>query len=267
MSNKIEALRARKGGTPIVCLTAYSAPMARALDPHTDLLLVGDSVAMVLYGEPTTVGISIETMILHGKAVSRNATTSIVIVDMPSGTYETSPEQALLSARRIVDETGCDGVKLEGGVKMAPAIKRITQAGIPVMAHIGLMPQSVEELGGYKIQGKTPDDAERMLADARAVEAAGAFSVVIECSLEPVADKLTQAISVPTIGIGGSATCDGQILVSEDMLGITAGKLPRFVKKYAEIGTLVTDAAEQYANEVQARSFPAHEHLYHPKED
>lgn len=267
MSNKTELLRARKGGTPIVCLTAYSAPMAHALDPHTDLLLVGDSVAMVLYGEPTTVGISIDTMILHGKAVSRNAATSVVIVDLPAGTYETNPEQALLSARRIVDETGCDGVKLEGGVEMAPAIERITQAGIPVMAHIGLIPQSVEKLGGYKIQGKTPEDAQRMLADARAVEAAGAFSVVIEASMEPVADQITRAISIPTIGIGGSANCDGQILVTEDLLGITVGKLPRFVKKYADIGGQIGDTAAQYARDVQGRTFPGHEHLYHPKED
>ena len=266
MSEKTEALRARKGGAPIVCLTAYSAPMARIFDRHADLLLVGDSVAMVLYGMATTVGISIEAMIMHGKAVRNSSTSAAVIVDMPAGSYEISPEQALTSARRIMDEVGCDGVKLEGGVEMAPTIKRITDAGIPVMAHIGLTPQSVEKLGGYRVQGKTDKDGKRMMADAHAVEAAGAFGVVIECSMEPVANQITRAISIPTIGIGASTNCDGQILVSEDMLGITAGKLPRFVKHYADIGTLIDAAAGQYAQEVRDRKFPASEHLYHPRE-
>lgn len=264
---KVSALRARKGSTPIVCLTAYTTPFAKLIAPHVDLILVGDSLGMVLYGMSTTVGVSLDMMIAHGRAVVGAANGTVVIVDLPAGTYEDSPEQALRSARRVMQETGCDGVKLEGGVEMAPMISAITQADIPVMAHIGLMPQSVEKLGGYRVQGRSAEDAARMQADGLAVQAAGAFSVVIECSMEPVAQAITKALDIPTIGIGGSAQCDGQILVSDDMLGLTQGKLPRFVKQYGDIGAQISAAVTDYAQEVQARSFPAPEHLYFPKAD
>ena len=265
MSDKIAALRARKGGTPIVCLTAYTAAIAHVLDRHVDLLLVGDSAAMVVYGMSTTVGISLETMIGHGKAVVQASTRAIVIVDLPAGTY-TSREQALKTARRVMTETGCDGVKLEGGVAMAATIQHLTEANIPVMAHIGLLPQSVEETGGYRVQGKTDEDAARMLADGLAVERAGAFAVVIECSMEAASRAVTQSVRIPTIGIGASALCDGQVLVTDDMLGLTGGKLPRFVKRYADLDAVISAAVEDYAREVRDRRFPARAHLYFPKD-
>ncbi|TIW43637.1 MAG: 3-methyl-2-oxobutanoate hydroxymethyltransferase, partial [Mesorhizobium sp.] len=228
-----DAIRRRKGGVPIVCLTAYTYPVARLLDPHVDLLLVGDSVAMVLHGHKTTLGASLEMMIAHGQAVMRGSDRACVVVDMPAGSYETSVAEAVASARRIVEETGCQAVKLEGGVDMVGQIAAIVAGGIPVMGHIGLQPQSVEKDGGYKIKGRTEDNVAALFRDAEAVEKAGAFSVVIEGTVESVAADLTRAIAIPTIGIGASRDCDGQILVIDDMVGLTVDRVPKFVKEYA----------------------------------
>lgn len=257
-----EAIRRAKGGVPFVCLTAYTYPIARLLDPHVDLLLVGDSVAMVLHGYETTLGATMDMMIAHGQAVMRGAQKACVVVDMPAGSYEGSASVAVASARRIVEETGCQAVKLEGGVDMAAQIAAIVAAGIPVMGHIGLQPQSVEKDGGYKIKGKTPDNVAALFKDAEAVEKAGAFSVVIEGTVESVAADLTRAISIPTIGIGASAHCDGQILVIDDMIGLTVGRVPKFVKEYAHLRDAVAGAAEAYARDVRSRAFPAAEHIF-----
>lgn len=257
-----EDIRRRKGGMPIVCLTAYTYPIARLLDPHVDLLLVGDSVAMVLHGHATTLGASLEMMIAHGQAVMRGSVKACVVVDMPAGSYETSAAQAVAAAKRIVAETGCQAVKLEGGVDMASRIAAIVAKGISVMGHIGLQPQSVEKDGGYKIKGRTQDNIAALLSDAEAVEQAGAFSVVIEGTMEAVAAKLTRHISIPTIGIGASADCDGQILVIDDMVGMTVDRVPKFVKEYADLRSAIADAAARYAAEVRSRAFPGLTHVF-----
>lgn len=256
------AIRRRKGGVPIVCLTAYTYPIARMLDPHVDLLLVGDSVAMVLHGHATTLGASLEMMIAHGQAVMRGSAKACVVVDMPAGSYETSAAQAVACARRIVQETGCQAVKLEGGVDMAAQIAAIVADGIPVMGHIGLLPQSVEKEGGYKIKGRTEDNIAALLRDAEAVEKAGAFSVVIEGTIEAVASRLTRHIAIPTIGIGASGECDGQILVIDDMIGMTVDRVPKFVKEYANLRDTISDAAARYASEVRSRAFPGPDHVF-----
>lgn len=260
-------IRGRKGGVPIVCLTAYTYPVARLLDDHVDLLLVGDSVAMVLHGHETTLGASLEMMIAHGQAVMRGSARACVVVDMPAGSYENSPAQAADSARRIVDETGCQAVKLEGGVDMARQIAAIVAAGIPVMGHIGLLPQSVEKDGGYKIKGRTREHVAALLRDADAVEKAGAFSVVIEGTVDTVAADLTRRISIPTIGIGASGDCDGQILVIDDMVGLTVGRVPKFVKEYADLRSLISGAAARYAAEVRSRTFPGSDHVFSATSD
>lgn len=257
-----DLIRRRKGGTPLVCLTAYTYPVARLLDPHVDLLLVGDSVAMVLHGHETTLGASLEMMIAHGKAVMRGSGRACVVVDMPAGTYEDSATQAVASARRIMGETGCQAVKLEGGVDMARQIAAIAEAGIPVMGHIGLLPQSVEKDGGYKIKGRTDENVAALLADALAVEEAGAFSVVIEGTIEAVAAEITRRIAIPTIGIGASGDCDGQILVIDDMVGLTVDRVPKFVKEYADLRSVIAHAAERYASEVRSRTFPGPGHVF-----
>ncbi|RWD41456.1 MAG: 3-methyl-2-oxobutanoate hydroxymethyltransferase [Mesorhizobium sp.] len=257
-----EDIRRRKGGVPIVCLTAYTYPIARMLDPHVDLLLVGDSVAMVLHGHATTLGASLEMMIAHGQAVMRGSTKACVVVDMPAGSYEASPGDAVASARRIVGETGCQAVKLEGGVDMAAQIAAIVAEGIPVMGHIGLQPQSVEKDGGYKIKGRTEENIAALFRDAEAVERAGAFSVVIEGTVEAVASDLTRHISIPTIGIGASGDCDGQILVIDDMIGMTVDRVPKFVKEYASLRDTIADAAARYAAEVRSREFPGQDHVF-----
>ncbi|TPN00983.1 3-methyl-2-oxobutanoate hydroxymethyltransferase [Mesorhizobium sp. B2-1-3A] len=257
-----ELIRRRKGGTPLVCLTAYTYPVARLLDPHVDLLLVGDSVAMVLHGHETTLGASLEMMIAHGQAVMRGSARACVVVDMPAGSYEDSAAQALASARRIVGETGCQAVKLEGGVDMALQIAAIVAAGIPVMGHIGLLPQSVEKDGGYKIKGRTDETIAALMADALAVEKAGAFSVVIEGTIEAVAADISHRIAIPTIGIGASGDCDGQILVIDDMVGLTVDRVPKFVKEYADLRSVIAHAAEQYASEVRNRTFPGPAHVF-----
>ncbi|PBB68197.1 3-methyl-2-oxobutanoate hydroxymethyltransferase [Mesorhizobium sp. WSM4312] len=257
-----ELIRRRKGGIPLVCLTAYTYPVARLLDPHVDLLLVGDSVAMVLHGHETTLGASLEMMIAHGQAVMRGSARACVVVDMPARSYEDSTEQAVASARRIVDETGCQAVKLEGGVDMAGQIAAIVASGIPVMGHIGLLPQSVEKDGGYKIKGRTDETVAALIADAFAVEKAGAFSVVIEGTIEAVAADITRRIAIPTIGIGASGDCDGQILVIDDMVGLTVDRVPKFVKEYADLRRVIAHAAERYAAEVRDRTFPGAAHVF-----
>ncbi|MDG4908311.1 3-methyl-2-oxobutanoate hydroxymethyltransferase [Mesorhizobium sp. WSM4898] len=257
-----EDIRRRKGGVPIVCLTAYTYPIARMLDPHVDLLLVGDSVAMVLHGHATTLGASLEMMIAHGQAVMRGSAKACVVVDMPAGSYEASVAQAVASARRIIGETACQAVKLEGGVDMAAQIAAIVAEGIPVMGHIGLQPQSVDKDGGYKIKGRSRENIAALFRDAEAVEKAGAFSVVIEGTVEAVASDLTRHIAIPTIGIGASGDCDGQILVVDDMIGMTVDRVPKFVKEYAVLRDTIADAAARYADEVRSRAFPGPDHVF-----
>ena len=263
--NTVSSLKARKGGTPIVCLTAYSAPMAQILDQHCDLLLVGDSIGMALYGMENTLGVTLDMMINHGRAVSTHTKNALVAVDMPYGTYETSADVALNNAKKLMNEAGCDAVKLEGGQDIAPIIKHLVQHDIPVVAHIGLQPQSVEKEGGYRVKGKTDEDIKRLIRDAEAVAQAGAFAVVIEGTIETVAKEITSSITIPTIGIGASADCDGQILVSEDMLGITQGHTAKFVKHYANIAQSIETAAIEYAQDVRTRAFPEEAHTYKSK--
>ncbi|SLN24468.1 3-methyl-2-oxobutanoate hydroxymethyltransferase [Roseovarius albus] len=259
-----EDIRAAKGGTPLVSLTAYTTPMARMMDGHCDFVLVGDSVGMVLHGLPSTLGVTLEMMIMHGQAVARGLDKSMLVIDMPFGSYEESPTQAFRSAARIMRETGAAAIKLEGGQHMAETIAFLVARGIPVMAHIGLTPQSINTLGGYKVQGRD-GQAGALLADARAVTEAGAFSVVLEKVPAALADQITAEIAIPTIGIGASAGCDGQILVVDDMLGLFTTFKPKFVKRYAEFGTAGEEAIKTYATEVRARSFPAPEHTFADK--
>lgn len=261
-------IKAQKNGAKLVCLTAYTARLAELLSPHVDVLLVGDSLGMVLYGLDTTIGVDMHMMVRHGQAVVRGArkategTRPCIVVDMPYGSYEESPAQALSSARRLMDETGADAVKLEGGVDQAASIAALVQAGIPVMAHIGLQPQSVEREGGYKIKGKSEEEILRLLEDASAVEDAGAFSVVVEGTRPDAAVRVSSALSIPTIGIGASASCDGQILVSEDMLGLNGEAIPKFVKLYGRMDDLISEAGAAYAAEVRSGAFPAEEYTY-----
>jgi len=258
------SVRARKGGEPLVCLTAYTTPMARIVDAHCDLILVGDSLGMVVHGLPSTVGVTLEMMILHGRAVTRAARRALVAVDLPFGSYEASPAQAFASAARVMAETGCGAVKLEGGEPMAATVAFLTARGVPVLAHVGLMPQQVNVTGGYKVQGRGAD-AEKVLADARAVAEAGAFAVVLEKVTEPLARRVTEAVAIPTIGIGASAACDGQILVVDDMLGIYADFRPAFVRRYAELAAAADAAIGAYASDVRARAFPGPEHVFPEK--
>jgi 3-methyl-2-oxobutanoate hydroxymethyltransferase len=258
----VPAIRARKGGEPLACLTAYSTPVASLLDPHCDLLLVGDSVGMVIYGMENTLAVTVEMMIAHGRAVAQRCSHACVVVDMPFASYEEAPEQAFRNAARIMRETGCAAVKLEGGVEMAGTIEFLVGRGIPVLGHIGLMPQSVHAAGGFSAHGKDEAQAAGIMADARAVTEAGAFAVVIEGTVEPLARAITEAIEIPTIGIGASPACDGQILVTDDMVGLFSDFTPRFVKRYADIGPLIAAAAESYADEVRSRSFPELKHCF-----
>jgi 3-methyl-2-oxobutanoate hydroxymethyltransferase len=255
-------LRRRKGGEPLVCLTAYTAPTARLLDPASDLLLIGDSLGMVLYGFDTTLPVTLDMMIAHAGAVMRGSRRACVIVDLPWATYQESPAQAFRSAARAMAESGCAGVKVEGGTVMAETIRFLVERGVPVLGHIGLQPQSVNALGGFRAQGRGAGEAERILADARAVADAGAFAVVVEGTTETVARSVTEAVAIPTIGIGASARCDGQILVSEDMLGLFTDFKPRFVKRYADLAPAIAAAAAAYAADVRARRFPGPEHVY-----
>jgi 3-methyl-2-oxobutanoate hydroxymethyltransferase len=255
-------LRTRKGGVPIVCLTAYAAPMARLLDPIADLLLVGDSLGMVVYGLDSTLPVTLDMMIAHGAAVVRGARRACVIVDMPFASYQETPALAFRNAARIMAETGCAGIKLEGGEAMALTVRFLVERGIPVLGHVGLQPQSINALGGFRAQGRSEPEAARVIADAHAVAEAGAFGLVVEGTAEPVARRLTGEVAVPTIGIGASPACDGQILVTEDLLGLFDEFRPRFVKRYADLAPAVAAAASAYAEEVRTRRFPGPEHCY-----
>jgi 3-methyl-2-oxobutanoate hydroxymethyltransferase len=258
----VQHIRARKNETPIVALTAYTTPVARLLDPHVDLLLVGDSLGMVIYGMETTLGVTLDMMCAHGKAVMRGAASACVVVDMPFGSYQETPEQAYRNAARVLAETGCAAVKLEGGREMAATVAFLCERGIPVLGHVGLMPQSVNSLGGFRTQGRTAEECDRIRADARAIAGAGAFAIVVEGVVEPLAARISQEIPVPTIGIGASARCDGQILVTEDLLGLFSEFTPRFVKRYANLSPEVSKAVIAYAEDVRARSFPGPEQCF-----
>jgi len=257
----VPEIRAHKGGNPVVCLTCYHAHTAKLLDNHVDLILVGDSLGMVMHGLESTLGVTLDMMITHGKAVMRGAKRALVVVDMPFGSYEESPAIAFRNAARIIQETGATAVKLEGGTRMAETIHYLTQRGIPVMGHIGLTPQAVNVTGGFRTTGRTPEEWPAIIADAKAVAEAGAFAVVLEGMAEPLAARITSEIAIPTIGIGASPACDGQILVMEDMLGLNPNP-PKFVREYAHLGPAIEAAVSAYADDVRTRRFPGTENVY-----
>lgn len=254
-------ITARKGGEPIVCLTAYDAPTAEIMDPHCDLILVGDSVGMVVHGLPSTVGVTMEMMILHGQAVMRGSKTALVVVDLPFGSYEGTPETAFQSASRVMMETGCQAVKIESGTYAAATIAYLVERGIPVMSHVGLRPQSMHVLGGFRARGRTQAVADEILRNAEAAAKAGSFGVVVEGVSAEIADRVTAAVDIPTIGIGASANCDGQILVTPDMLGLFQ-RVPKFVHKFGDMRDQIDASVQQYASDVKARTFPREENLY-----
>lgn len=260
----VPAIRQRKGAEPLVMLTAYTVRTAQLLDAHCDMLLVGDSLGQVIYGLPSTVPVTLEMMAAHGAAVVRGSAHAVVVIDMPFGSYEASPEKAFESAAWLLKQTGAAAVKLEGGAAMASTVRFLSERGIPVMGHVGLTPQAVNVLGGYGARGRTEAEAEKIVGDAVAVAEAGAFAVVIEGVMEPIAIRITQEIACPTIGIGASAQCDGQVLVAEDMLGLFE-RTARFVKRYDDMAGRISAAAEAYAGEVRARSFPGPEQIYPAK--
>lgn len=251
----------RKGGEPVVALTAYHAHTAAILDEVVDFILVGDTLGMVMHGLKTTIPVTLDMMILQGKAVMRGTERALVVIDMPFGSYEESPEVAFRSAAQILKETGCGAVKLEGGAHIAETIRFLVDRGIPVMAHVGLTPQAVNTMGGFRIQGRDEEGARRVRDDAVAVSEAGAFAVVVEGVPEDLAEEITRAVPIPTIGIGASADCDGQILVLEDMLGLSPN-IPKFVKRYGALGEHIREAVEAYAKDVRTRRFPSEEHVY-----
>lgn len=257
-------IRARKGGEPIVALTSYHAHTAAVIDRHVDFILVGDTLGMVMHGLETTLPVTLDMMILQGQAVMRGSKRALVVVDLPFGSYEESPAAAFRSAARVMKETGCGAVKLEGGARMADTIGFLTERGIPVMGHVGLTPQSFNTLGGFRVQGRDEATAEAIRADAQAVADAGAFAVVLEAIPEPLAREITPAVAIPTIGIGASAACDGQILVLEDMLGLSP-RVPKFVKTYGSLAEHIDAAVSAYAKDVRARAFPAEANVYHAK--
>ena len=259
-------ITARKGKDPIVSLTAYHAHTAAIADKYVDFLLVGDSLGMVMHGFESTLPVPLDLMILHGRAVMRGAKHALVVVDMPFGSYEESPAQAFRNAAMVMKETQCGAIKLEGGKRMAETIRFLTERGIPVMAHIGLTPQSINILGGFKTQGRTKEQWAIIEQDAQAVTEAGAFAVVLEAIAEPLAAKITASIPIPTIGIGASPACDGQILVMEDMLGLSP-RVPKFVKEFGTVGAAIEGAIRMYAEEVRARNFPAPENTYEMKDE
>ncbi len=261
----VPAISKRKGkdgaGEPIVMLTAYTARMAQLLDPHCDLLLVGDSLGQVIYGLDTTVKVTIDMMIAHGAAVVRGSYRSVVVIDLPFGSYEESPEAAFRTASRVMQETGAAAVKLEGGAVMAPTVRFLSERGIPVMAHVGLTPQAVNALGGYGARGRSEAEQAKILADAKAVADAGCFALVVEGVVEPLARAITEAVACPTIGIGASPACDGQVLVVDDMLGMFE-RVPRFVERFDDLAARISDAASRYAGAVRERRFPGDAQLY-----
>lgn len=257
----VKDIAAAKGATPLVCLTAYTAPMAGLLDEKCDLLLVGDSVGMVVHGLPTTVGVTVDMMILHGKAVMRASRHAFVVVDMPFGSYEASVEQAFMNASRIMMETGCQAVKIEAGEYAAATVKYLVERGIPVMAHVGLRPQATNVDGGFKARGRTEKERNRVIAEAVAADEAGCFAMVIEGVAEDLAAQITRQVSCPTVGIGASASCDGQILVTDDLLGMFDWT-PRFVRRYADLRQTIAAAVDGYASDVRARAFPGEKETY-----
>ena len=261
----VPQIRAHKGGQPIVCLTCYHAHTAKLLDQHVDIMLVGDSLGMVMHGLETTVGVTLDMMITHAKAVMRGSKRALVTVDMPFGSYEESPAVAFRNAARVMQETGATAVKLEGGARMAETIAYLTQRGIPVMGHIGLTPQMVHVKGGFRTVGREENEWPALIADAHAVSDAGAFAVVLEGMAEPLAARITQLIAIPTIGIGASSVCDGQVLVMEDMLGLNPNP-PKFVRQYAQLGPAIEAAVEAYARDVRSRTFPGVENVYPMKQ-
>jgi 3-methyl-2-oxobutanoate hydroxymethyltransferase len=254
-------IRSRKGGAPIVALTAYHAHTARIIDPHVDMLLVGDSLGMVMHGYETTVPVPLELMIMHAQAVVRGSTRALVVVDMPFGSYEESPAVAFRNAARVLKETGCGAIKLEGGVHMAETIRYLSERGIPVMSHIGMTPQAINTIGSFSPRGRVRSEWAAFEADAKAVAEAGAFAVVIEALAELLAARITKQIDIPTIGIGASSECDGQILVLEDMLGLSP-RVPKFVKEYAQLGAGIEAAVKAFATEVRTRAFPSPDNTY-----
>ncbi|MEG8041455.1 3-methyl-2-oxobutanoate hydroxymethyltransferase [Sphingomonas faeni] len=261
----IPAIRRQKGKTPLVMLTAYTVRTAQLLDPHCDMLLVGDSLGQVIYGLPSTVPVTLEMMAAHGAAVVRGSYHAVVVIDMPFGSYEASPEKAFESAAWLLKQTGAAAVKLEGGTAMAPTVRFLTERGIPVVGHVGLTPQAVNVLGGYGARGRTPEEAAKIVADAQSIADAGAFSLVIEGVVEPIAIEITNTVACPTIGIGASAQCDGQVLVTEDMLGMF-DRTAKFVKRFADVADTISTAAQTYAEDVRGRVFPGPEQVYAPKD-
>jgi 3-methyl-2-oxobutanoate hydroxymethyltransferase len=259
-------IRALKGRQKIVCLTAYTAPVATLLDPHCDLLLVGDSLGMVVHGLPTPTAVTLEMMILHGQAVVRGSSHALIVVDLPFGSFEGSPEQAYAAAVRVMKETGCQAVKIEAGEALASSMAFLVQRGVPVMGHVGLRPQAVHIDGGFKAKGRTDDERGRVMAEARAAEAAGCFAIVLEGVSEALAAEITAAVQVPTVGIGASPKCDGQILVTDDMLGVFEWT-PRFVRRYADLRTTISQAAAHYAADVRSVAFPGDAEVYRFKSD
>jgi 3-methyl-2-oxobutanoate hydroxymethyltransferase len=258
----IPELVSRKGGEPIAVLTAYTAPVARLVDPHVDMILVGDSLGMVIYGMSSTLPVTLDMMIAHGRAVVNSSSHAAVVVDLPFGTYQAAPTQAFASAARVMAETSCDAVKLEGGAEMAETIAFLVSRGIPVMGHVGLIPQSVHVLGGYRARGRDPVEARKILDGAIAIAAAGAFGMVIEGTIDAVSREITAAVPVPTIGIGASAACDGQVLVIDDVLGLSGDFKPKLARRYVDLGSQIAEAARSYAADVKARRFPGPENVY-----
>ena len=254
-------IRARKRGEPIVSLTSYHAHTARLVDRYCDVILVGDSLGMVMHGLETTVPVTLEMMILQGHAVMRGSKQALVVVDMPFGSYEASKEQAFISAARVMKETGCGAIKVEGGRRLAETVRFLAERGVPVMGHVGLTPQAINTIGSFRAQGREEKDWGPIEDDAKSVADAGAFSVVIEAVAEPLARRITEQVAIPTIGIGASPTCDGQILVLEDMLGLSP-RVPRFVKRYGDIGPGIEAAISGFARDVRARAFPGPDHVY-----
>jgi 3-methyl-2-oxobutanoate hydroxymethyltransferase len=257
----VKDIAAAKGAAPLVCLTAYTAPMASLLDEKCDLLLVGDSVGMVVHGLPTTVGVTLDMMILHGQAVMRGSKKAFVVVDMPFGSYEASVEQAFMNAARIMKETGCQAVKIEAGEYAAATVRYLVERGIPVMAHVGLRPQATNVDGGFKARGRTEKERNKVISEAAAADEAGCFAMVIEGVAEDLAAQITKQVSCPTVGIGASATCDGQILVTDDLLGMFDWT-PRFVRRYADLRSDIAKAVDGYASDVRARTFPGEKETY-----
>jgi len=259
------AIRALKGREKIVCLTAYTAPVAALLDPHVDVLLVGDSLGMVVHGLPTPTAVTLDMMVLHGQAVVRGSSRALVVIDLPFGSFEASPEQAFASSVRVMQETGCQAVKIEAGEALAPTIAFLVQRGVPVMGHVGLRPQAVHVDGGFKAKGRTEDERARVLAEAHAADEAGCFAIVLEGVAESLAAEITRTVGAPTIGIGASPVCDGQVLVVDDMLGLFEWT-PKFVRRYADIRSVVTNAVAQYAADVRAAAFPGEAEVYRFKQ-